>query len=133
MVARGRIPDAEVLNAFTRFKHADYSIDRARCNACGNERAWHTTDLKIHLTRCKQYNKHKAKTQPSIDDKIPVVRLSSMHMRSLQLDMAMAIVMDALPLDAFEKKKHLSKIYQRFYPSVAPPTAKKIVTDLLPG
>jgi hypothetical protein len=55
MTKRGHILDSEILFAFKRFKSAEHKTDRAQCKACSHERSWQTTDLRIHLKRCKKY------------------------------------------------------------------------------
>ena len=136
MVGRGRIPDTEVLLGFKRFKKAGFRTDRGKCKACGKERSWQTTDLRQHLMRCKSYIQGKGKEgeeEVALEQqKLVVPVIGTLMMKVLQDQMAEAVILDSLPLDAFEDKKHLAPILKRFYPTVKPPTSKDIVRIHLP-
>jgi hypothetical protein len=137
MTKRGRIPDSEVLFAFKRFKSVEHKIDRAQCKACSHERSWQTTDLRIHLQRCKEYADGKEKEDSEAEtlqqQKLIVPVIGAVMSKVLQEQMAEAVILDGLPLDAFEDHKHLAPILKRFYPTIKPPTGDQISRTFLPA
>lgn len=137
MTKRGRIPDTEVLLSFKRFKRAEHKIDRAQCNACGHERSWQATDLRKHLQSCQKYGQGKeeeaAEEEVLAQQKLIVPTIGALMGKALQMQMAEAVILDGLPLDAFEDHKHLAPIMKRFYPTVKPPTGNQISRSFLPA
>jgi len=136
MSKRGRNPDSEVLLAFKRFKSAGHRVDRAQCNACGHIRSWQTTDLRHHLLGCSKYNQGKeeedAEREVLEQQKLVVPVIGAVMSRVLQEQIAEAVILDGLPLDAFEDHKHLAPILKRFYPTVKLPTGNQISRTFLP-
>jgi hypothetical protein len=49
----------------------------------------------------------------------------------LQEEMAKAVILDSLPLDAFKDYKHLAPILKQFYPTIKPPTSNQISRTFL--
>jgi hypothetical protein len=137
MSKRGRPTNWEVTQSFKKYKDANFKEERAECKFCGFKRAWQSTELQRHLNNCipflSQQNTLEVaqKRQRQMTLIVPTIGSSMQNM--LKLHFAKAVIMDGLPLDAFEQKKQLGQVIKLINDKLQLPTAREIRKDLLPG
>jgi hypothetical protein len=127
MSKRGCSINWEVVQSFKKFKDTDFKEERAECKFCGLKRAWQATDLQRHLNNCQPYiNQQDALEAGQIKQrqmKLIVSTIGSSIQHNLKLCFAQAVVIDSLPLNAFDSRKDLCKVLSllnnKFCPSSA--------------
>ncbi len=103
----------EVVQSFKKFKDTDFKEECAECKFCGLKRAWQATDLQRHLDNCQLYiDQQDALEAGQIKQRqmkliVPTIGSSMQH--NLKLRFAQAVVIDGLPLNAFDPRKDLCK------------------------
>ena len=137
MSKRGRPINWEVVQSFKKFKDSDFKEEHTECKFCDFKRVWQSTDLQRHLNNCPSYLDQQdalESTQLKQRQMRLIVPIIGSHMlQNLKLSFAKAVVMNGLPLNAFESKKELNQAIKLLNNKFQLPTAREIREKLLPG